>query len=63
MLSLLKKFKQKKYGMKIYAVDVEEVELTKEQKQIWASKANLRFGHVTKLQPGTYFHLRIEYVV
>lgn len=26
MLGLLKKFKQKKYGMKIYAVDVEEVQ-------------------------------------
>ena len=56
MLGLLKKFKQKKYGMKIYAVDVEEVVLTNPK------TIELHRHMKAKLIPGNYFHLRVEYI-
>ena len=69
MLGLLKKFKQKKYGMKIYAVDVEEVELTK-PKTIEYRQNIEAFGRsrgdlidTIELRPGNYFHLRVEYIL
>ncbi len=59
MLALLKKLKSKKFGAKVYAVDVEEVQLDKE------ILLDSKFWYVTKtkLKPGTYFHIRVEYIV
>lgn len=68
MLALLKKFKQKKFGMTIYAVDVEEVVLTK-PKTIEYRQNIKAFGRsrgdlidAIELRPGNYFHLRVEYI-
>ena len=69
MLRLLKKFKQKKFGFKDYAVEVEEVVLDAPYKQCFYIKTKSMYGRlgelerVKSLNPGSYFHLRIEYIV
>lgn len=52
MLSLLKKIKSKKFGAKIFAVDVEEVDLGHTLHSAFGIK-----------KPGKYFHIRIEYIL
>lgn len=56
---LLKRIKQKKYGMKIAAVDVDEITVdVKEPVQ----KTN-RFREKQRIEPGNYFNVHLEYVV
>ena len=68
LLSLLKKLKQKKYGFKEYAVDVEEVIVTKEIVITHYYKSNSMYGRKgdisgsSKIKPGNYFNLHLEYI-
>lgn len=56
MLAILKKLKQKKYGFKDYAVDVEEVTEIPGFIKI--------AGNNVKLNPEeSYFHVYVEYIV
>jgi len=57
--SILRKLKQKKYGFKDYAVDVEEVTIDKDAKQRSASGQSV----LNTIKHGTYFNIRVEYIV
>ena len=74
MFAILKKLKQKKYGFKDYAVEVEEVEIkqtTQIPYHLKTTTLNANIGRkclgqaegAVMLTPGTYFHVYVEYIV
>lgn len=55
--------KSKRCGMKDFAVEVEEVELTEQIDITVPSAIYGRWPEKKILKPGTYFNVRLEYIV